>query len=196
MAAEITKRARPSSAFNFQLASLGNLFLTGCRLFFGSLESAIYLTRSILGVPDHIHVVPVINSNFSHHIAAGLANGTVIAGQNQISHPTEEGPAPDQSTQHIVSSESTLLAQGIESFDVEDVEDANLPGSLPSLRKGQILFTKEHEAELPAKIERIWYINPYGQEIRPPANSRVLGALRESNALIYSIGSLYTRYRC
>lgn len=193
MAAEITKRGRPSSTFNFQLASLGNLFLTGCRLFFGSLESAIYLTRSILGVPENIHVVPALNSNFSHHIAAGLANGTVIAGQNQISHPTDEGPAPGQLTQHIVSSDSTLLAQGVGRIDLEDVEDANLPGSLPSLRKGNIVFTKEHEAELPARIERIWYINPYGQEIRPPANSRVLGALRDSDALIYSIGSLYTR---
>jgi len=73
------------------------------------------------------------------------------------------------------------------------VEDANLPGSLPSLRKGNIVFTKENEADLPARIERIWYINPYGQEIRPPANTRVLGALRDSDALIYSIGSLYTR---
>ena len=77
--------------------------------------------------------------------------------------------------------------------DLDDIEDANLPGSLPSLRKGNIIFTKERETELPARIERVWYINPYGQEIRPPANPKVLGALKDAEALVYSIGSLYTR---
>lgn len=41
---EILKRARPpTTAFDFSSASVGNLFLTGARIFSGSLESAIYL---------------------------------------------------------------------------------------------------------------------------------------------------------
>ena len=38
----------------------------------------------------------------------------------------------------------------------------------------------------------MWYINPYGQEIRIPANPRVVDALRECGSVIYSVGSLFT----
>ena len=105
------------------------------------------------------------------------------------------------------------------------IEDATLPGSLPTLRKPYINFRKERpkssaggtngggsaegtgednagaeeaveedddEQELPARIERIWYINPYGHEIRPVPNPKVLEAIRGASAVVYSIGSLYT----
>lgn len=72
------------------------------------------------------------------------------------------------------------------------MEDANLPGSLPTLRKQNIKFSKDEDEDLPARIERVWYINPYGQEIMPPANPLVIDAIRNSQAVVYSIGSLYT----
>ena len=197
---EILKRARPpASTFDFTSASVGNLFLTGARLFSGSFESAIYLLGSICGVPsDTVRVIPAINSNFSHHISASLANGTVIVGQNSISHPSEATalqPKPGSRRP------SLLLADGDDSLEATDPSDASdatsyehdhLPGSLPSLRNKNIQFTKTDNEALPARITRIWYINPYGQEIRPPANPRVLEALRDAQAIIYSIGSLYT----
>ncbi|KAE8350976.1 UPF0052 domain protein [Aspergillus coremiiformis] len=190
---EILKRARPpSSTFDFTSASVGNLFLTGARLFSGSLESAIYLLGSICGVAsDTVRVIPAINSNFSHHISASLANGTAIVGQNSISHPSEATALqPRPGTRRP----SLLLADGAdESSDQDTVyEDDHLPGSLPTLRNKNIQFSKSENEDLPSRITRIWYINPYGQEIRPPANPRVLEALRDSQAIIYSIGSLYT----
>jgi len=72
------------------------------------------------------------------------------------------------------------------------VEDANLPGSLPTLRKQYIEFHKDIAENLPSPIERIWYINPYGQEIRPAPNTKVIDAINTSQCVIYSIGSLYT----
>lgn len=133
-------------------------------------------------MPSHTSVLPAINSNFTHHISVGLANGETITGQNSISHPSistalESAGAPgeiDETEQH------------------DRIEDANLPGSLPTLRKQYITFSKADEEELAARIERLWYINPYGQEIRIAANPLVLKALAESQAVIYSIGSLYT----
>ncbi|KAK0664337.1 Uncharacterized protein DIS24_g611 [Lasiodiplodia hormozganensis] len=179
---EIVKRVRPTSTFNFSSASIGNLFLTGARLFSGSLESAIYLLSSICGVPSNTAVLPAINTNFSHHISAGLANGTIITGQNAISHPSEPTALPDMNSQNPEDTE-----------DHDFVEDANLPGSLPMLRKPNIIFSKAEEEDLPARIDRIWYINPYGQEIRPPANPKVTSAIaNDSQAVVYSIGSLYT----
>ncbi|KAI7250189.1 UPF0052 domain protein, partial [Hortaea werneckii] len=44
---ELLKRVRPTSRFDYSGASIGNLFLTGARLFTGSFEAAIYLLSSI-----------------------------------------------------------------------------------------------------------------------------------------------------
>jgi 2-phospho-L-lactate transferase/gluconeogenesis factor (CofD/UPF0052 family) len=195
---EILKRARPpTSTFDFTSASVGNLFLTGARLFTGSFESAIHLLGSVGGVPsDLVRVIPAINSNFSHHISASLEDESVIVGQNSISHPSNAPGSP------IVNRRpSLLLADGdpddydsdfLEMDDATSYQDDHLPGSLPSLRYKNITFNKTDTEELPCRISRIWYINPYGQEIRPPANPRVLEAINDSQAIIYSIGSLYT----
>ena len=181
---ELVKRLRPTSRYDFSGASIGNLFLTGARLFTGSFESAIYLLSSICAVPPTISVLPVLNTNFACHIAAGLTDGTVITGQNNISHPSVPTAAVPQPTQpHSPRTETE---------EHDRVEDANLPGTLPTLRKPAIAFSKEHEEDLPARIERLWYINPYGQEITPPANPRVIDAVNGASCVIYSIGSLFT----
>ncbi|RDA82590.1 hypothetical protein CP532_0912 [Ophiocordyceps camponoti-leonardi (nom. inval.)] len=168
---EAVRRMRPGSRFNFSRASLGNLFLTGARLFTGSFEAAIYLLASICALPDRVAVLPALETNFAHHIAAGLRDGSVITGQNDISHPSPVQVRHD---------------------DHERVEDANLPGSLPALRRPAIDFCKDGDDDLPERIDRVWYINPYGHEIHIPANPRVLDALGAADTVIYSIGSLFT----
>lgn len=189
---ELLKRSRPpTSTFDFTSASIGNLFLTGARLFSGSFESAIYLLSSICSIPDDdVRVIPSISSNFSHHIAAGLANGETIVGQNNISHPTSHTSLAMPSAHSL--SNGFRSRHSIDHADDLDVEDANIPGTLPTLRQRNIKFSKEEDEDLPARIERIWYINPFGQEMLPPANPRALTAVKEAQAVIYSIGSLYT----
>ena len=209
---EIVKRARPStSVFDFAGASVGNLFLTGARLFSGSFEAAIYLLSLLCGIPDHVAVLPSINSNFTHHISAGLADGTTIAGQVNISHPSAPTSLPDGGPTpalHELQGMSVPTAAAMVAHTAAighrssgrrerastavDFEDATLPGSLPVLRQPQIAFSKEDEEDLPARIARVWYINPYGHEIRPQANPKTLAALRQAEAIVYSIGSLYT----
>ena len=83
----MSKVARPHDQFDFRSGSIGNFLLTGARLFFGSLESAIYLLSSIARIPPDIQVLPVINSNHTHNIAVSLEDGSIIVGQSQISHP-------------------------------------------------------------------------------------------------------------
>ena len=163
---------------------MGNLFLTGARLFCGSFEAAVYLLGGLTGVPERVQVLPAVNSNFTHHISAGLSNGDVIVGQNSISHPSAPTALPN-----VTDKEESMVGQMTD--DAE--EDANLPGSLPTLRQQNIAFSKANgDDNLPARIERIWYINPYGHEMRPPANPRVVEAVRAADCVIYSIGSLYT----
>lgn len=126
--------------------------------------------------------MPAINTNFTHHISVSLSNGQKIAGQNNISHPSVPTALPE-------GNRSCLHSETEES---DKVEDANLPGSLPSLRKPAIQFSKSVEEDLPARIERLWYINPYGQEITLPANPKINDALGTCSCVIYSIGSLFT----
>ncbi|KAI1765432.1 UPF0052-domain-containing protein [Hypoxylon sp. FL1150] len=190
---EIVKRARPSSVFNFSKASIGNLFLTGARVFTGSLESAIYLLSTICSIPPTVSTLPVINTNFTHHISAGLADGSHITGQNSISHPSAPTSLPDDDS---LGNGSDRSQQRREMEEHDRIEDATLPGSLPTLRKQYIDFSKatadDNDDDLPARIRRIWYINPYGHEIWPLANPKVLSAIRAARAVVYSVGSLYT----
>lgn len=131
-------------------------------------------------------VLPAIVSNFTHHISAGLADGTTITGQNAISHPSaptaihSSTPTPNPSNRDF-----PLPAD-------DPGEDAHLPGSLPYLRLPHINFSKFVDEPLPARISRVWYINPYGQEMTPAPNPKVISAIQEADAVIYSIGSLYT----
>ncbi|KAL2268756.1 hypothetical protein VTJ83DRAFT_3602 [Remersonia thermophila] len=179
---EIVKRARPPNVFNFASASVGNLFLAGARIFTGSFESAIYLLSMICSIPSSVSVLPAINSNFTHHISAGLRDGTTITGQVAISHPSAPTALPDD----------TQVAPALTAADHDRIEDANLPGSLPALRRPNLAFSKHDDEDLPSRIERIWYINPYGHEIAPTANPHVIDALDRSDTVVYSVGSLYT----
>lgn len=167
---------------------------TSARLFTGSFESAIYLLSMICSIPPYIDVLPAINSNFTHHISAGLTNGTSIEGQVAISHPSQPTALPDAveaATPAAPAATSTGNPRS-EFLSVDEAEDANLPGSLSVLRRPNITFSKDDEEDLPARISRLWYINPYGHEISPTPNPKVLEAIRSSAAVIYSIGSLYT----
>ncbi|KID79662.1 uncharacterized protein G6M90_00g017300 [Metarhizium brunneum] len=189
---EVIKRMRPSSRFDFSKASIGNLFLTGARLFTGSFEAAIYLLSSICAVPDRISVLPALNTNFAHHIAAGLQDGTVITGQNDISHPSYPTAAVPGAGASSTGMQTPALSVGHDTEEHDKIEDANLPGSLPALRRPAIVFSKAEDEDLASRIDRIWYINPYGQEIRIPANPRVLDAINTAGTVVYCIGSLFT----
>ncbi len=132
-------------------------------------------------------MLPALNTNFAHHIAAGLTDDTVVTGQNNISHPSNPSQAVPGAT--TASTGRTLKA---ETAEQDKVEDANLPGTLPILRKPAIAFSKQDEEDLPSRIERLWYINPYGQEIILPPNPQVVEAINGASSVIYSIGSLFT----
>lgn len=79
-----------AQGFNFRLASIGNLFLSGSSLFLGSVPSAIFLFASLTSISHTaVSVLPCINTSASVTIAAELEDGRIIAGQSEISHPSE-----------------------------------------------------------------------------------------------------------
>ncbi|KAK3996769.1 hypothetical protein QBC44DRAFT_138182 [Cladorrhinum sp. PSN332] len=173
---EIVKRTRPNNSYNFSGASIGNMFLTGARIFSGSFESAIYLLSMVCSIPRWVDVLPAINSDHhTYHISAELQDGTILTGQVAISHPSAPTALPDNDPE-----------------SPDHPESQHLPGSLTVLHQQNLAFSKDEEEDLPARVKRLFYINLYGHELVPKPNTKVIEALKSSTTVIYSIGSLYT----
>lgn len=195
---EILKRSKTSmNSFNFAKASVGNLFLSSVRIFIGgSLDSSVELMMRIGRADKNVNVIPCINTNHTHHISALLANGDIITGQSQISHPSPVSTDSDNEANNF-SKQFVHLNEKFAKTTLEtnyEQEDFAIPAYiLPELRSSQLYFTKLYEdAMLPVKVEKIFYINPYGEEIRPHGNGRVINKIIESDMIVYSIGSLMT----
>lgn len=77
--------------FNFRSGSVGNFFFAGARIFFRSLEAAIFLFSRVARIPEGSLVLPAICTEERISLAAELADGSVILGQNAISHPSAAG---------------------------------------------------------------------------------------------------------
>eukprot|EP00882_Tetradesmus_deserticola_P030187 GHRQ01033874.1.p2 GENE.GHRQ01033874.1~~GHRQ01033874.1.p2 ORF type:complete len:309 (+),score=100.45 GHRQ01033874.1:62-928(+) len=73
--------------FNFKNGSIGNFFFAGARTFFRSLESAVFLFSRVARIPEGSTVLPAICTEEVITLGAELEDGTVIRGQNNISHP-------------------------------------------------------------------------------------------------------------
>ena len=76
--------------FDFVNGSIGNFFFAGARLFFRSMDAAIFLYSRVSRIPDDTHIVPCLlhKENERVNLAAELMNGTILRGQNEISHPS------------------------------------------------------------------------------------------------------------
>ena len=74
-------------------ACAGNFFFAGARLFFRSLEAAIFLLSRVARIPEGSLVLPAICTEERITLGAELANSAIIRGQNEISHPAAPGPA-------------------------------------------------------------------------------------------------------
>lgn len=164
--AELLKRGN----FDFRSASVGNLLLSGARVFFGSLDAASEFVLRTSNASISSRVLACISTQFTHHIAATLEDGSLVVGQTQISHPSE-GP-----------SDATI----------DEDDECLYPFAHPDLKRSQLSFSKDHSPALTSPIERIFYVDMYGNEVTPKCSKSVIDQLRSSDAVIFSAGSLYT----
>ncbi|KAI3946630.1 hypothetical protein MKW92_036372 [Papaver armeniacum] len=67
-------------------------FFAGARIFFQSLDAAIFLFSRVSDIPPESLVLPVISTNDRLTLGCQLWDGTIIRGENEISHPSI-GPA-------------------------------------------------------------------------------------------------------
>ncbi|BGP02101.1 LPPG:FO 2-phospho-L-lactate transferase CofD/UPF0052 [Rhodosporidium toruloides NP11] [Rhodotorula toruloides] len=144
--------------FNFKKASIGNLFLSGASLFLGSVPSAIFLFVSVTGISqDSIRVIPVINTSSTVTIAAELEDGSIIAGQSEISHPS----GPD----NALSTKETIGGAGLRAEAVFPLTRA----TTPSFPEPPVLGAEEDEdhAPLPLSPEFTLSVSPDADIISP-----------------------------
>ncbi|KAL2475194.1 maternal effect [Abeliophyllum distichum] len=95
---------RSEESFCFSNGSIGNFFFAGARIFFQSLDAAIFLFSRVSDIPSESQVLPVISTNDRLTLGCELLDGTIIRGQNEISHPTDGTMEP------INKSNSSVLA--------------------------------------------------------------------------------------
>lgn len=79
---------RSAEMFCFTHGSIGNFFFAGARIFFQSLDAAIFLFSRVSQIPAESLVLPVISTNDRLTLGCELWDGTIIRGQNEISHPS------------------------------------------------------------------------------------------------------------
>ena len=155
--------------FDFRGGSIGNFIFTGARLFFQSLEAAILWFSTLSSIPASSRVCPVILYNSRVHIAAMLADGSHVVGQESISHPLSLNCAPT-------------------GINTKSAQFSNLIKILaaPVDKEGS------GQAALPSPVRRVYYLSEKGLELRPLANPTALRAIAEGETIIYGMGSLYT----
>jgi len=184
-----------SERFSFRHGSVGNFFFAGARLFFRSLEAAIFVFSRVARIPDGSDVLPAVCTEERLVLAALLADGSVLRGQNEISHPTTRPPsaaaAPSPGPLAVdkgAAGRVPLVAPIVRVFyapsdrvDVGGGDDSVLAG-LDGLNL----------AGRPLPLPFTTSGGPPGGELSPPANPRALAALARADAVVYGMGSLYT----
>lgn len=141
----------------------------------------VVLSENIKPLTIHLllnsHLKPPFRTNTNITPRAGLEDGTVITGQNSISHPSAPSappPVPALTVPPTPNIPGTPTAEpeepispttrtSLDLYNHDHIEDANLPGSLPSLRRPNITFAKSHNEDLPSRIERYatTFIQPF-----------------------------------
>jgi len=78
--------------FDYRNGSVGNFFFAGARLFFRSLDAAIFLFARVARIPEGSKILPAIQTEERITLGARLVNGTFIRGQTSISYAQQFHP--------------------------------------------------------------------------------------------------------
>ncbi|KAL2340562.1 hypothetical protein Fmac_008502 [Flemingia macrophylla] len=171
---------RSEEAFCFSNGSIGNFFFAGARIFFQSLDAAIFLFSRVSDIPLESLVLPVISTNDRLTLGCELWDGTIIRGQNEISHPTSG--TMELIKKYRTSGKMIGIAKMMDGlYYFEDAFENKESFSAPAL---------------PSKIKRVFYMSSEGKnllhEVFPSANATVLDQLNNVDCIVYGMGSLFT----
>ena len=199
----------PLGPFDWRNGSIGNFFFTGARLFFGSLNAAIFWWSRVAHIPEGSRVIPAAKRELTRSddilsmtLGATVQNnsGTVynVIGQTAISHP----PSTSTSTSTSTSSPSpaqdeatTTASKGAGAGAAATAgEPPSSPPSSPPPSDNKIATGLTPFDEDGGKITDIYHVaRPSNERVPPPSgNPRALRALDTADVIVYGIGSLFT----
>lgn len=117
--------------FDFVNGSIGNFFFAGARLFFRSMDAAIFLYSRVSRIPDDTVIAPCIlhKEDERVNLAAELVDGTILRGQNEISHPSIDSKKFSKNI--VVSSSSKSPDVVSKEFWTKVLTSGELPESEP-----------------------------------------------------------------
>ncbi|KAG2501859.1 hypothetical protein HYH03_000357 [Edaphochlamys debaryana] len=161
--------------FSFRNGSVGNFFFAGARIFFRSLEAAIFLFSRVARLPEGSHVLPAIATEQRITLGAELEDGSVLRGQNQISHPPRADDA--SSAQQVDKGCDDPLPAPIRRVFYMASDDHKHGGAGPGGAQGGLEGPGGMQGDV---------------EVFPAANPRVITDIQKSDAIVYGMGSLYT----
>ncbi|MBA0748020.1 hypothetical protein Gogos_004876, partial [Gossypium gossypioides] len=119
----------------------------GARIFFQSLDAAIFLFSRVSDIPAESLVLPVISTNDRLTLGCELWDGTIIRGQNEISHPTNViGPVDKPVDLEAKACFITVCALDFVGWSGEG-----------GLREG-----RSSVPALPSRIKRVFYMSSEG----------------------------------
>lgn len=161
-----------------------------------SLEAAIFLFSRVARIPEGSLVLPAILTEEHITLGAELQDGSLIVGQNNISHPSATGgqPAHVQQRPRRLLLLLLLACKGVLMLrrHLPAIHAARTFGCAGNPRE----VDKSCEEALAAPIKRIFYLSAEGDthehEVAPAPNPRALAELERADAILYGMGSLYT----
>ena len=164
-------RAPLGATFDWRGGSVGNFFFAGARLFFRSLEAAAFLFCRVARAPEGAAVLPAVATESALALAAVLEDGSVLVGQNEISHPSS-GRSPGGARGGSISRACSSAVEGAsddggavgvggggatsgEDDDEDDGDDCETPSPAAVDKESPAA-----RAPLPSPVSRIFYLPP------------------------------------
>ena len=169
-------------SFDYRHGSLGNFVFSGARVFFGSLPTAVHWFSRLAGIPLDSRVLPIADVG-SITLAATLLDGSVILGQDAISHPHQAASASvaDGSADSRASSGAATAFEEA-TYETTLVDKAS-SGQEP----------------LPSPVVDLFYVraeesstSPSFDRVALAASPELLELLAHASCICYAHGSLLT----
>ncbi|XP_073297388.1 uncharacterized protein YNL011C isoform X1 [Primulina huaijiensis] len=180
---------RSEESFCFSNGSIGNFFFAGARIFFQSLDAAIFLFSRVSDIPLESLVLPVISTNDKLTLGCELWDGTIIRGQNEISHPTNGFMEPinkdNSSVPPLFSRIKRVFYMSSEGSNLlHEVYDASCVCLCAFSVGSNYKFSRGRQ--------RLPYIYARQNLVFPSVNPTVLEQLSSVDCVVFAMGSLFT----
>ncbi|KAH7544955.1 hypothetical protein FEM48_Zijuj01G0040900 [Ziziphus jujuba var. spinosa] len=162
--------------------SIGNFFFAGARIFFQSLDAAIFLFSRVSDIPSESLVLPVISTNDRLTLGCELWVLFLIYNSDECSDIYAW-------IYFLILHQYTLSPYPCVGFDSHSTKSAVNETAL-------IIIVNSLVPGLPSRIKRVFYMSSEGQnllhEVFPTVNPAVLEQLSNVDCIVYAMGSLFT----